>query len=129
MAQCRLLQRSMLIMGYDKAATAMAKRYCEMNKAHLGEVQVDPDSVEAQIAAPPSYERFQLEFGGHLMVRSVDSAYDPRVSGFYPDKWQRELLDVVDNKGSALVVAPTSSGKTFSLMVRDRKIRSSATRA
>jgi hypothetical protein len=27
------------------------------------------------------------------------------VSEFYPDKWQRELLDVVDNKQSTLVVA------------------------
>jgi len=112
--QCRLLQRSMLIMGYDKAAHAMAEEYCQINKEQtMAHVLVDPESVEAEIAAPPSYERFQLEFGGHLMVRSVDSAYDPRVSGFYPDKWQRELLDVVDAKGSALVVAPTSSGKTF----------------
>eukprot|EP00477_Mikrocytos_mackini_P000611 GAHX01000652.1.p1 GENE.GAHX01000652.1~~GAHX01000652.1.p1 ORF type:complete len:1594 (+),score=373.75 GAHX01000652.1:54-4835(+) len=60
-----------------------------------------------------SPERFQLKYGGPLMVRNVESAADPRVSGFYPDRWQRELLDVFDLGKSVLVVAPTSSGKTF----------------
>eukprot|EP01116_Phalansterium_solitarium_P013512 TRINITY_DN30896_c0_g1_i1.p1 TRINITY_DN30896_c0_g1~~TRINITY_DN30896_c0_g1_i1.p1 ORF type:complete len:1741 (-),score=432.81 TRINITY_DN30896_c0_g1_i1:116-5338(-) len=57
--------------------------------------------------------RFQMIHFGHLMQRDVDAAPDPRVPQFKPDKWQRELLDVVDNRESALVCAPTSAGKTF----------------
>eukprot|EP01122_Echinamoeba_exundans_P005175 TRINITY_DN15344_c0_g1_i1.p1 TRINITY_DN15344_c0_g1~~TRINITY_DN15344_c0_g1_i1.p1 ORF type:complete len:1714 (-),score=344.76 TRINITY_DN15344_c0_g1_i1:9-5150(-) len=56
--------------------------------------------------------RFMLEHMGHLLKRKDSSGPDPRV-GFVPDNWQKELLDVVDRRGSALVCAPTSSGKTF----------------
>ena len=67
-------------------------------------------------------ERFQLAFSGPVMVRDVRSAPDPRVSGFYPDAWQRQLLDVVDARASALVVAPTSSGKTFASYYAMKKV-------
>merc|ERR1712000_76776 len=60
-----------------------------------------------------TFAQFQLLHCGHLMQRSFNSKPDPRVIGFKPDAWQRELLDIVDSKQSALVVAPTSSGKTF----------------
>jgi ATP-dependent RNA helicase DDX60 len=56
--------------------------------------------------------RFMLEHMGHLLKRKDSSGPDPRV-GFVPDNWQKDLLDVVDRRGSALVCAPTSSGKTF----------------
>ena len=59
------------------------------------------------------YNAFQMQYMGHLMKRNERSDHDPRVTGFPPDTWQRELLDVVDNNESALVVAPTSSGKTY----------------
>ena len=59
------------------------------------------------------FHRFQLEECGHLLPRVLSSRRDPRVDGFWPDKWQRDVLDLVDDRSSVLVVAPTSSGKTF----------------
>ncbi|KAF9435528.1 hypothetical protein BGZ76_006111 [Entomortierella beljakovae] len=57
---------------------------------------------------------FQLKHTGASMDFSslLGSKDDPRVP-FRPDAWQRELLDIVDRKESALICAPTSSGKTF----------------
>jgi len=56
---------------------------------------------------------FQLRWCGKLMLRNLDSRPDPRVKAFYPDAWQRRLLDVIDKEESALVVGPTSAGKTM----------------
>lgn len=56
--------------------------------------------------------RFQMNHMGHLMERHVCPTADKRVP-FNPDDWQRELLDIVDKRGSAVVCAPTSAGKTF----------------
>ncbi|XP_029794930.1 probable ATP-dependent RNA helicase DDX60 isoform X2 [Suricata suricatta] len=57
--------------------------------------------------------RFQLQYMGHYLIREQRKDTDPRVQDFIPDTWQRELLDVVDNNESAVIVAPTSSGKTY----------------
>ncbi|XP_052018070.1 probable ATP-dependent RNA helicase DDX60 isoform X1 [Apodemus sylvaticus] len=57
--------------------------------------------------------RFQLQYMGQYLLREERKDPDPRVQDFIPDTWQRELLDVVDNYESAVIVAPTSSGKTY----------------
>ncbi|XP_055970315.1 probable ATP-dependent RNA helicase DDX60 [Sorex fumeus] len=57
--------------------------------------------------------RFQLTHMGLYLSREERMDPDPRVQHFIPDTWQRELLDAVDNNESAVIVAPTSSGKTF----------------
>lgn len=57
--------------------------------------------------------RFQLQYMGPYLIREERKDPDPRVQDFIPDTWQRELLDVVDNYESAVIVAPTSSGKTY----------------
>ncbi|OLP85030.1 putative ATP-dependent RNA helicase DDX60 [Symbiodinium microadriaticum] len=61
-----------------------------------------------------------LMYMGPQMTRLVGTAKDPKERvNFKPDKWQRDLLDIVDDNESALVtrvqlvVAPTASGKTF----------------
>lgn len=56
--------------------------------------------------------RFQLEHLGADMKRISGGAYDPDI-GFTPDPWQSKFIDAIRKKKSALVVAPTSSGKTF----------------
>jgi hypothetical protein len=60
-----------------------------------------------------SSSRFQLHNIGDKLKRETRTDPDSRVEHFIPETWQRELLDAVDNKQSALIVAPTSSGKTF----------------
>jgi hypothetical protein len=55
---------------------------------------------------------FQLLHFGPYMDRNMDSQPDDRVP-FNPDRWQRQVLDEIDNDNSVFVVAPTSAGKTF----------------
>lgn len=61
-----------------------------------------------------SIQRFQLAHCGAQMSiqRVIKSVPDKRVP-FIPDSWQTQLLDIVDRKESALICAPTSSGKTY----------------
>mmetsp|Transcript_92223 Transcript_92223/g.176876 ORF Transcript_92223/g.176876 Transcript_92223/m.176876 type:complete len:1979 (-) Transcript_92223:351-6287(-) len=68
---------------------------------------------------------FQFQFLGPYMTRTVGNEKDPknRVM-FKPDAWQRQLLDIVDDNRSALVSAPTASGKTFiGYYVMDKVLR------
>ncbi|OII78124.1 DEAD DEAH box helicase [Cryptosporidium andersoni] len=55
---------------------------------------------------------FQLRYMGADFERSTGSIVDPRVL-FLPDYWQKYILDIIDKGDSALVCAPTASGKTF----------------
>ncbi|KAF9764012.1 hypothetical protein NGRA_0914 [Nosema granulosis] len=64
-------------------------------------------------SAPSDYDIcFQLKYMGDKLKRSLGSRKDKRVL-FEPDRWQIKLLDLVDQNKSAVVAAPTSSGKTF----------------
>jgi len=63
-------------------------------------------------SAPVCSVAFQLEAAPEHLGRPAGVDDDPRVQ-FKPDAWQVRLLDIVDSGNSALVVAPTASGKTF----------------
>lgn len=45
---------------------------------------------------------FQLNYCGDKLKRTLNSSEDSRVK-FQPDKWQRDLLDIVDRNESALI--------------------------
>eukprot|EP01094_Clydonella_sp_ATCC50884_P008156 TRINITY_DN1745_c0_g2_i2.p1 TRINITY_DN1745_c0_g2~~TRINITY_DN1745_c0_g2_i2.p1 ORF type:complete len:1860 (+),score=903.65 TRINITY_DN1745_c0_g2_i2:199-5778(+) len=113
--QMRDLQKFMCQLGFKAAARELYKRYVALKGAEVRkEARFDPrKEIFENLDLGMSFQRFQMNYTGHLMQRSFDSKDDDRVGGFQPDAWQRVLMDTVDQKHSALVVAPTSSGKTF----------------
>ena len=68
---------------------------------------------DGEYSLKTSSSRFQLHSIGDRLKRETRTDRDSRVEHFIPETWQRQLLDAVDKKQSALIVAPTSSGKTF----------------
>uniref|UniRef100_A0A663MB38 DExD/H-box helicase 60 n=1 Tax=Athene cunicularia TaxID=194338 RepID=A0A663MB38_ATHCN len=76
----------------------------------LCEISILGDSKNSLELGPA---RFQLQYMDYYLLREERNDPDPRVQHFIPDTWQRELLDAVDNNESAVIVAPTSSGKTY----------------
>ncbi|KAK1343074.1 hypothetical protein QTO34_015846 [Cnephaeus nilssonii] len=108
---------SELLKNTDQRKLAKYLKYVGFdNLAHSLYPQVQESSTEKDISKYSvcmGAARFQLTYMGHYLLREERSDPDPRVHHFIPDTWQRELLDVVDNNESAVIVAPTSSGKTY----------------
>jgi len=103
-------------LGFEDAAHKLTKEFVASSEGRIAPESVRIDAKSSTFPSTLvglSYNRFQLEYAGPWMLRNVDSAPDERVTKFYPDRWQRDLLDVADASQSALIVAPTSAGKTF----------------
>jgi len=112
----RRVQSYLNTLGLPEAAEEIYNAYAKRVPANAQKAKLPKkraSALEQACSVNMSFSTFQLAHCGHLMQRSFESQPDPRVSGFAPDKWQRQLLDIVDSKQSVLVVAPTSSGKTF----------------
>lgn len=110
---------SLLMFGFIEAAELFVQAYIQKQPGHssnvLKKLQVLIKNLSSSIGKykiKMSWTRFQLLFCGHLFPRSLNAKSDPRVL-FKPDAWQVQLLDAVDRNESALICAPTSSGKTF----------------
>ncbi|CAH6787321.1 Ddx60 [Phodopus roborovskii] len=104
-ADRKLIARCLIYLGFDELANSLyptqdASDDMKKTKKNKYCIGIGP-------------ARFQLQYMGHHLIREERKDPDPRVQDFIPDTWQRELLDVVENYESAVIVAPTSSGKTY----------------
>ena len=98
-SQSKLLGKYLYKMGFEKIAQMW----------NLPE----PRNTDESLYIGRSWVEWQLVELGPELERIVSTEPDSRVEDFIPDSWQRELFDGVDRKQSILVVAPTSSGKTY----------------
>ena len=105
----------------SRIATTVASK-ASSRRASWGSDSCSPGAFAVGITEA----HFQLQHCGNLLQRDVPAVRDPRVISFNPDLWQRAVLDVIDVDASAVVCAPTSSGKTFiSSYCMDRVLRQS----
>ncbi|XP_076409397.1 putative ATP-dependent RNA helicase DDX60 [Peromyscus maniculatus bairdii] len=102
----KLIARCLMYLGFEDLANSL---YPTQDEAD--DIKTTKKNNKYSVGIGPA--RFQLQHMGHYLIREERKDPDPRVQDFIPDTWQRELLDVVDNYESAVIVAPTSSGKTY----------------
>ncbi|NXG25533.1 DDX60 helicase, partial [Grallaria varia] len=90
------------LLGFENLACSLSGQTGESSNQNTSKYSIRVGSA-----------RFQLQYMDYYLLREERNDPDPRVQHFIPDAWQRELLDAVDNNESAVIVAPTSSGKTY----------------
>ncbi|GBE59522.1 DEAD DEAH box protein [Babesia ovata] len=108
-----LLQRFLMKLGMPVSANNLFNAWLKIHDDKKNKKFKVESEEEFDYAIPKGMEfEFQIAYMGDLMERTLGSTEDPRVL-FKPDAWQKLLLDAVDARESALVVAPTSTGKTY----------------
>ncbi|NXK29990.1 DDX60 helicase, partial [Piprites chloris] len=96
------LTKYLKVLGFENLACSLSGQAGESSNQNTSKYAIEVGSA-----------RFQLQYMDYYLLREERKDPDPRVEHFIPDTWQRELLDAVDNNESAVIVAPTSSGKTY----------------
>ncbi|NWI55493.1 DDX60 helicase, partial [Calyptomena viridis] len=96
------LTKYLKLLGFENLACSLS-----------GQTRESSNQKASKYAVEVGSSRFQLQYMDYYLLREERNDPDPRVQHFIPDTWQRELLDAVDNNESAVIVAPTSSGKTY----------------
>ncbi|XP_061331106.1 probable ATP-dependent RNA helicase DDX60 isoform X2 [Pezoporus flaviventris] len=96
------LTKCLRYLGFENLACSLSGQAGETNDKKISNYAIEVGPA-----------RFQLQYMDYYLLREERHDPDPRVQHFIPDTWQRELLDAVDNNESAVIVAPTSSGKTY----------------
>jgi len=98
----------------EKTAETLRKYILEIGFVDLAkELKMVKEKEKVEVKTLRSFARFQLEHMGQHLDHDAPAERDRRVDKFNPDLWQRQLFDVVDHRESALIIAPTSSGKTY----------------
>ena len=88
------------------------------NKNVTGDKRRLPDSLK-------THRTFQMLHLSDHLVKEIETVHDSRTTLFKPDQWQTEFMTAIDAKESILIMAPTSSGKTFaSFYAMEQVIRS-----
>ncbi|NXC29294.1 DDX60 helicase, partial [Campylorhamphus procurvoides] len=96
------LTKYLKVLGFENLAYSLSGQTGESSNQNTNQYAIKVGSA-----------RFQLQYMDYYLLREERNDPDPRVQHFIPDTWQREVLDAVDNNESAVIVAPTSSGKTY----------------
>merc|ERR1712130_557996 len=92
------LFKALLLLGFKEACVDMKKEFEELSHT-TAPIPTDLGEGSDRVLMSPAV--FQLQHAGPVMLRNTGSQKDPRVTQFYPDAWQRKLLDIVDQKHSA----------------------------
>lgn len=103
--------------GCDLACSQQQKLSTILQRMGFGSIAAlnGLPTTETTVSCPYTNEDFiyfQLKYCGTELERQTEGSYDPDV-GFIPDAWQENLIEAIRKNQSALIVAPTSSGKTF----------------
>ena len=69
-----------------------------------------------------SFARFQLTYLSDYLKNESSMINDCRTRLFVPDEWQVKFLNAIDSEESCIIMAPTSSGKTFASFYAMEKV-------